>query len=80
MRWAVEGMAKDCYKTIFSQRTSSLTRSALQTVNILLHWISASKATVQASLVFTPYLTHKKQQERPGLNESSNVPHFTGLV
>jgi len=56
-------MALDCYKTIEVREHPSLTRALLQTVNVLLHWISAALATVQAGLVFTPYLTHKKQRE-----------------
>jgi len=61
MHWAVEGMAQDCDKTIEAKEHPNLTRAVLQTVNILLHWISvALLATVQASLVFSPYLAHKK--------------------
>ena len=36
----------------------------LQIVNTLHHLISAAFVTVLANLVFAPYLTHKKQQER----------------
>jgi len=57
-------MAQDCYKTAEVKGHPSLIRAVLQTVNILFHWISVALATVQASFVFTPYLTHKKQQER----------------
>ena len=56
-------MAQDCYKTLEVKEHPTLTREVLQTVNILFHWISSALATVQASLVFTPYLTHKKQPE-----------------
>ena len=63
LHWAVEGMAQDCYKTIEVKEYPTLTRAVLQTVNILLHWISSALATVQASLVFTRYLIHKKQPE-----------------
>jgi len=52
----------------------SWTPAVLQTVNILLHWIYAALATVQASLVFTPYLTRKKQQERD--LDWMKVPHW----
>jgi len=34
----------------------------LHTVNILLHWISAALAAVQASLVFSPYLPIKSNK------------------
>ena len=57
-------MGQDCYKTTEVKKDPSSTRARLQTVNILLHWISVALATVQASLVFTPYLTHKKRRER----------------
>jgi len=56
-------MAQNCYKTVEVKEHPTLTRAVLQTVNILLHWISSALAAVQASLVFTPYLTHKKQPE-----------------
>jgi len=46
-------MPQDCCKTIEVKEHPSLTRAVLQAVNFLLHWIS----------VFTPHLTHKKQQE-----------------
>ena len=71
-------MAQDCYKTTEGKEYPRLTRAALQTVNILLNWIFTALATVQASLVFTPYLTHKKQQERD--LEWTNVGHPTTLV
>jgi len=48
----------------WSQRTSQLNTRGVTEVNILLHWMSVALATVQARLVFTPYLTHKKQKER----------------
>ena len=32
------------------------------TINILSHWISAALATMQASLVFTPYLPIKSNK------------------
>jgi len=54
-------MAQDRYKTIEAKEHPR--RAVLQMVNVLLNCISAALATVQASLVFTPYLTHKKQQE-----------------
>jgi len=75
MHWAAEGMAQDCYKTTEVIEHPSLTRAVLQTVNILLHWIYAALAAVQASLVFTPYLTNKKQQER-----DVGWKYFTDLV
>jgi len=71
-------MAQDCYKTVELTKHPSLTRAMLQTVNILLHWISAALATVQASLVFTPYLTHEKQQE--GDLGWMKVAYLIGLV
>ena len=73
VHWAAEGMAQGCYKTTEVKEHPGLTRVVLHTVNILLHWISAALAKVQASLVFIPYLNHKKHQERerPGLNEST---------
>ena len=52
-------MAQDCYKTIEVKEHLSLTRAVLQIVNIFSHWMSVALDTVQASLVFTPYLTHK---------------------
>jgi len=71
-------MAQGCYKTIEVKKHLSVTCAVLQTVNILLHWISAALATVQASLVFTPYLTHKKQQERDP--SWTKAPHCSCLV
>ena len=56
-------MAQDCCKTTEVKEYPRLTHAVLQRVNFLLHWISAALATVQGSLVFSPYLTHKKQQE-----------------
>jgi len=45
---------------------------------ILRHWISAAVATVWASLAFTLYLTHKKQQEiDPGWTK---VPHWPCVI
>ena len=38
--------------------------------------ISAAVATVRASLAFTPYLTHKKQQEI----DQAEQKYLTGLV
>jgi len=55
-------MAQDCYKTIEVKEDPSLTRMVLQTVNILLHWISAALTTVQASLVFPSYLPIKSNK------------------
>jgi len=52
-------MGQDCYETTEIKKHPSLARAVLQTVNILLHWISVALATVQASLVFTPILTIK---------------------
>jgi len=66
-------MAQDYSKTIEVKENTSLTRAVLQTINIFLHLLSAALAIVQASLAFTPYLTHEKQQERPGLNESTSL-------
>jgi len=57
-------MARDCYKTVEVKEHPSLTRVVSQTVNILLHWNYVALAAVQASLVYIPYLTHKKKQER----------------
>jgi len=62
MHSALEGMAQDCFKTIEVKEKLSLTRAVLQTVNILPHWMSIAMATVQASLVFTPYLTLKSNK------------------
>jgi len=76
--WAVEGKARDCYKTIEVKEHPSLTRAVLQTVNILFHWISAALATAQASLVFTPYRTHEKQQERD--LGWTKVPHWPRVI
>jgi len=50
----------------------------ITTVNILLNWLSTALATVQANLVFTPYLNHKNQQERN--LEWTEVGHPTALV
>jgi len=55
-------MAQDCFKTIEVKENLSLTRAVLQTVNILSHWMSVALATLQASFVFTPYLTHKSNK------------------
>ena len=57
-------MAQDNYKTIEVKEHPGLTRAVLHTVNILLNCISAALAKVQASLVFIPYLNHKKHQAR----------------
>ena len=49
MHWAVERLAQDYCKTTEVKEHPSLTRAVLQTVNILLHWLSVDLATVQAS-------------------------------
>jgi len=64
MHSAVDGMAQDCYETTDVKESLSLTRAVLQTVNILPHWMSAVLATVHASHVFAPYLTHKSNKRK----------------
>jgi len=58
-------MAVDCYKTIEVTEHPSLTRAVLQTVNVLLLWGYSAGYNLHwgYSLVFTPYLTQKNQQE-----------------
>jgi len=44
----------------------------------LRHLISPALATVQTSLAFTPYLTHKKQQETD--LGWTKVPHWSRVI
>jgi len=62
MHSAVDLMAQDCYETTEVKENLSLTRAVLQTVNILPHWMSVALATVHASHVFAPCLTHKSNK------------------